>query len=110
MISRFVAHVRSWIWVIGAVIVALFLFWRYQSLTNRVRIARTGARHAEEARRLGKDVEAMETMRQTFDDDARSSAAKAQKIRDQAFKKATEIRSHGFQGVAKLVEDWNAGA
>lgn len=110
MIRRLFERARSWFWLIGALVVALFLLWRYQSLTKRVRTARTGAHHAEEAQRLGQDVATMEVTRQELEREARSSAAEAQKVKDLAVQKATAIREHGFEGMAKLVEDWNAGA
>ena len=108
--SRFLARIGAWIWVIGAVIGVVFLLWRYRSLTQRVRTARTGARHAEEAQRLGENVATMEVTRQELEREARSSAAEAQKVKAQAVKAATEIRERGFEGMAKLVEDWNSGS
>ena len=110
MIQRMISRIGAWFWLIGAIAVAGFLLWRYKSLTDRVQRSRTGANHAEEARRLGKDVETMELMRNELETDARTSAALAQKVKGQAVAKAREIRERGFEGMGKLVEDWNAGA
>jgi hypothetical protein len=52
----------------------------------------------------------MEFTRNELETDARTSAALAQKVKGQAVAKAREIRERGFEGMGKLVEDWNAGA
>lgn len=104
------ARLGAWIWAIGAVVGVLVLIWRYRSLTQRVRTARTGARHAEEAQRLGENVATMEVTRQQLEREARESAAEAQAVKASAVAAAEKIRERGFTGMADLVEDWNRGA
>lgn len=110
MIRRLISRIGAWLWVIGAVVGVLFLIWRYRSLTQRIRTARTGARHAEEAQRLGQNVATMEVTRQQLEREARESAAEARAVKASAVAAAEKIRERGFTGMADLVEHWNAGA
>ena len=108
--SRFLARIGAWIWVMGAVVAAGFVVWRVRSLRSRVRTARVGAEHAAEAERLGEDVEQMQAVRAELERSAREHAAKAEDVAAIAKAKANELRRRGFEGMAEVIEGWNAGA